>query len=155
WSRRTVRQTSFQSMECQSGVRSGGAPAGISAAVISACLPGSVGRGSLVTEHPRDVSPLSRRGGLARGGLTLDPIDYRSALACSLIPPPLPHQRSLQFAFPEGETTGLLRSSSGSTPGIEVVPVGRWCIIRDGGCVSPQCLTTYRFGPNLSASLAG
>jgi hypothetical protein len=80
---------------------------------------------------------------LSVGGLTLDPIDYRSALACSLIPPPLPHQRSLQFAFPEGETTGLLRSSSGSTPGIEVVPVGRWCVIRDGGCVSPQCLTTY------------
>src|SRR5262249_37673491 len=35
----------------------------ISAADISACLPGSVGRGSLVTEHPREVSPLSRRGG--------------------------------------------------------------------------------------------
>src|SRR5262249_51677457 len=63
WSRRTVRQTFFQSMECQSGVRSGAAPAGISAADISACLPWSVGRGSLVTEHPREVSPLSRRGG--------------------------------------------------------------------------------------------
>ena len=23
------------------------------------------------------------------------------------------------------------------------MPVGRWCVIRDGGCVSPQCLTTY------------
>ena len=67
WSRRTVRQTFFQSMECQSGVRSGAAPAGISAADISAYLPGSVGRGSLVTEHPREVSPLSRQGDVVRG----------------------------------------------------------------------------------------
>src|SRR5438477_8956179 len=64
WSRRTVRQTLLQSMECQSGVWLGAAPAGISAADISACLPKSVGRGSLVTEHPREVSPLSRRGDL-------------------------------------------------------------------------------------------
>src|SRR4051812_48901366 len=54
-------------MECQSGVRSGAAPADISAADISACLPWSVGRGSLVTEHPREVSPLSRRGDVVRG----------------------------------------------------------------------------------------
>ncbi len=60
WSRRTVCQTFFQSMECQSGARSGAAPAGISAANISACLPESVGQGSLVTEHLREVSPLSR-----------------------------------------------------------------------------------------------
>ena len=42
--------------------RPGAAPASISAADISACLPESVGRGSLVTEDPREVSPLSRRG---------------------------------------------------------------------------------------------
>ena len=48
--------------ECRSGVRPGAAPASISAADISACLPQSVGRGSLVTEDPREVSPLSRRG---------------------------------------------------------------------------------------------
>src|SRR3954465_1564223 len=54
-------------MECQSGVRSGAAPASISAADISACLPESVGQGSLVTEHPREVSPLSRRGDVVRG----------------------------------------------------------------------------------------
>src|SRR5437588_12708628 len=102
WSRRTVRQTFFQSMECQSGVRSGAAPAGVSAADISACLPGSVGRGSLVTEDPREVSPLSRRGDVVRGGLTLYPTDYRSALASSLIPSPLPHQPPLQVAFPRG-----------------------------------------------------
>src|SRR4051794_32050864 len=51
-------------MECQSGARLGAAPAGISAADISACLPESVGRGPLVTEDPREVSPLSRRGDL-------------------------------------------------------------------------------------------
>src|SRR5437763_14513802 len=54
-------------MECQSGVRSGAAPAGISAADLSACPPESVGRGSLVTEHPREVSPFSRRGDVVRG----------------------------------------------------------------------------------------
>src|SRR6516164_1255878 len=67
WSRRTVRQAFFHSMECQSGARPGAAPAGIAAADISACLPWSVGRGSLVTEHPREVSPLSRRGDVVRG----------------------------------------------------------------------------------------
>src|SRR5208337_4836804 len=60
WRRRTVREMFFHSMECQSGARSGAAPAGISAADISACLPGSVGQGSLVTEHLREVSSLSR-----------------------------------------------------------------------------------------------
>src|SRR5207248_11264701 len=54
-------------MECQSGVGSGAAPACISAAAISACLPESVGQGSLVTEHPREVSPLSRWGDVVRG----------------------------------------------------------------------------------------
>src|SRR3954452_17312349 len=54
-------------MECQSGIRSGAAPASISAADISACLPESVSQGSLVTEHPREVSPLSRQGDLVRG----------------------------------------------------------------------------------------
>ena len=75
------------------------------------------------------------------GGLTLYPIHYRSALASSLIPPPLPHQRPLQSAFPHGEATGLLLSSPQSLRGT-VVPLGRWCTIRDGGLTSPQYLTT-------------
>src|ERR1700761_8914449 len=54
-------------MECQSGTHLGAAPASIAAADISACLPESVSRGSLVTEHPREVSPLSRRGDVVRG----------------------------------------------------------------------------------------
>ena len=73
---------------------------------------------------------------LSVGGLTLDPIHYRPALTFSLIPPPLPHQRSLQSAFPCGEATGLLRSPSQSLRG-KVVPFGRWCIIRDRGHCSP------------------
>ena len=62
WCRRTVRQTFFPSRECQSGARPGAAPASISAADISACLPEPVDQGSLVTEDLREVSPLSRRG---------------------------------------------------------------------------------------------
>ena len=41
------------------------------------------------------------------GGLTLYPIDYRVAFASSLIPFPLPHERSLQSAFPLGEDNGV------------------------------------------------
>src|SRR5262249_38657126 len=48
--------------ECQSDAWPGAAPASISAADISACLPESVGQGSLVTEDRREVCPLSRRG---------------------------------------------------------------------------------------------
>jgi hypothetical protein len=65
WSRRTVRQTFFPSREYQSGARPRAAPASISAADISACLPESVGRGSLVTEDLREVSLLSRSGDIA------------------------------------------------------------------------------------------
>ena len=67
---------------------------------------------------------------LSVGGLTLYPVDYRSALASSLIPPPLPHQRPLQSAFPRGEATGLLRSSPRSLRG-EVVPLGRPLSVED------------------------
>src|SRR5258705_10681386 len=52
------------------------------------------------------------------GGLTLYPLDYRAAFASSLIPPPLPHQRPLQSAFPRGEATGLLRSPPRSIRGL-------------------------------------
>src|SRR5436305_334087 len=76
------------------------------------------------------------------GGLTPYPIDYRSAFASSLIPSPPPHQRPLRSAFPRGGATGLLRSPVRSFRG-KVVPLGRWCIIRDGGIRSPSSLTTY------------
>src|SRR6516165_5518069 len=111
-------------MECQSGTRLGAAPASISAADMSARLPESVGRGPLVTEHPREVSPLSRRGDVVRGrgGLTLHPACYRPAFASSLIPPPPSHRRPLLSAFPRGGATGSLRSSPRSFQG-EVVPL--------------------------------
>ena len=57
-----MRQTFFQLTEFQSGAWPGAAPAGVAARDRSALPPESVGRGSLVTEHPREVSPLSRRG---------------------------------------------------------------------------------------------
>ncbi len=65
-------------------------------------------------------------------------------MASSLIPPPLPHQRSLQSAFPRGEATGLLRSSPRSLRG-KVVPFGRWRVIRGGGPCSPR---TFWFKPD-------
>jgi hypothetical protein len=82
------------------------------------------------------------------GGLTRYPIDYRPALASSLIPPPLPHQRPLQSAFPRGEATGLLRSSLRSLRG-RVVPFGRWRSIRGGGQCNPRSWPrTFWFKPD-------
>src|SRR6516225_1100513 len=96
WSRRTVCQTFLQSMECQSGLRSGAAPAGISAADISACLPWSVGRGSLVTEHPREVRPLSRRGDVVRG--RIHPLSDPLQAGVRFLPHPFPAASSASFA---------------------------------------------------------
>src|SRR5262249_47352620 len=96
WSRRTVRQTFFQSMECQSGVHSGAAPASISAADISAYLPWSVGRGSLVTEHSREVSPLSRRGDVLGG--RIPPLSGRLPSGIGFLPHPSSAASSAYFA---------------------------------------------------------
>src|SRR5271157_6452728 len=67
WSRRTVRQTFLQSMECQSGVRSGAAPAGISAAISTS--PGLTCPGLLAPDR-RDAG--SRRVGLRVHGRSED-----------------------------------------------------------------------------------
>src|SRR5690242_21827445 len=83
-------------MECQSDVRPGAAPAGIAAADISACLPESVGRGSLVTEHPREVSPLSRRGDVVRG--RTHPLSGRLPAGVRFLPHPFPAVSSAPFA---------------------------------------------------------
>src|SRR5271166_3654697 len=48
-----------------------------------------------------------------------------------------PVGRPLQEAYPRGETVGFLRSPFRSLRG-EVVPLGRWCTIRDGGIRSPR-----------------
>ena len=55
-----MRQTWSQLMACQGVASSGAAPASVAAADISACLPESVGRGSLVMEDSREVSPWAR-----------------------------------------------------------------------------------------------
>jgi hypothetical protein len=95
WSRRTVCQTFLQSMECQSGVWSGAAPASIAAADMSACLPESVGQGSLVTEHPREVSPLSRRGNVVRG--RIHPLSSPLQSGLRFLPHPFPAVSSAFF----------------------------------------------------------
>ena len=69
-------------MECQS-VASGAAPAGVAAADISACLPQSVGQGSLVTEDQREVSPLSGRVMSPGDSTPIRPITDRLSLAPS------------------------------------------------------------------------
>jgi hypothetical protein len=151
-SRQTVNQTFFPSRECQSGARPRAAPASISAADISACLPESVTRGSLVTEDPREVSPLSRRGDVVfrrqvgRQLLLGRPIfvedspfiqsitDRHSLLPSSLLRCLI----SFLCSRPSlaGRQRGLLRSSLRSLRG-KVVPFSRWCAIRDRRVCSP------------------
>src|SRR5262245_43393116 len=89
-------------MECQSGAGLGAAPAGVAAAVMSASPPEVSWPGSLVMPDPREVGSLSREGMSSVGGLTLYPLDYRAALACSLVLCPLPHRLPLRVAFPGG-----------------------------------------------------
>src|SRR5215469_6933973 len=85
-------------MECQRTAGPGAAPASVGACVISAS-PLEVGwPGSLVRKDHREVSPLAREGLLSVGGRTFYPLDYRGALACSLIPIPLPHRPLLREA---------------------------------------------------------
>src|ERR1700733_14219269 len=83
-------------MKCQWGVPSGAAPAGIFAADISACLPESVGRGPLVTEHPREVSPLSRRGDVVRG--RTHPLSDPLQAGLRFLPHPFPAASSASLA---------------------------------------------------------
>src|SRR5271166_2500028 len=101
WSRRTLRQTFFQGMECQPGTTSGTAPASVAAADISALLPESVGQGSLVTKDQREVGRLSPGDDVA-GWLNPYPAHYRPAFACSLLPYPPSHRLLLRVAFPTG-----------------------------------------------------
>jgi hypothetical protein len=69
--------------------------------------------------------------------LTISHSSIEGEIDSSLIPSPLSHWFPLREAYPHGETTGFLRSPSRSTRG-EVVPLGRWCTIRDGGIRSPR-----------------
>src|SRR5262245_18871450 len=142
-------------MECQPGTRSGTAPAGVAAADISALLPWSVGRGSLVTGDPREVSRLSPPGDVA-GRLNPYPTCYRSAFACSLIPYPPPRGPTLRQAFRgrcrPREATGLPRSAA--------VPVWVRSRLSAGGATSaPEEFGAsgpghVPFGPSVTASCA-
>src|SRR3954464_9221175 len=102
-------------MECQSVAGPGAAPAGVAAADMSACLPESVGRGSLVTEDHREVGPLSR-GVMSRRPLNPCPARYRPAVASSRLLYPLPRQVALRLPSPvpgwgARGATGLPRSA--------------------------------------------
>src|SRR6185312_13826560 len=104
-------------MECPSGVRSGAAPASISAADLSACLPLSVGRGSLVTEDPREVSPLSRRGDVVRG--RTHPLSDPLQVGLGFLPHPFLAASSAPFAgrLPSRGGDGVTSFISSITPG--------------------------------------
>src|ERR1700730_278327 len=73
-------------MACQEVTPSGAAPASVAAADMSACLPESVGQGSLVTEDLREVGALSG-GVMVPGGTPLS--DPLPAGIC-LFPHPVP-----------------------------------------------------------------
>src|SRR5262249_14432941 len=148
--------TFFQGMECQSGFPRGAAPAGWVAADISALPPESVGRGSLVMEDPREVSPLSRRVMLPLGA---QPVSPRLPLGLRLLSHPVPAALSgrLAMSLPGGllsERNGLTTfrrcNRNGEVGGVSP-PVARHLRARSS---EPGNLATYRFGPSLSASLA-
>src|SRR4051794_3509950 len=136
-------------MACQSGA----APASISAADISACLPLSVGQGSLVTEHAREVSPLSRRGNVVRG--RIHPRSHPLQNGFRFLPHPFPAASSASFAvsLPSWGGNGVNSFIFWITRGL-----GRACrpVVhhprREIGEL--PYLTTYRFGSSLTASLA-
>src|SRR6516164_10358970 len=82
-------------MECQPGTTSGAAPAGVAAADISACLPESVGQGSLVMKDQREVCRLSPWSDVAaRAQLLSAPLQD----GLRLLPPPLPAAPSARLA---------------------------------------------------------
>src|SRR6516164_713096 len=151
WSRRTLRQTFLQGMECQPGTRSGAAPASVAAADISALLPESVGQGSLVTEDQREVCRLSP-GVMSPGGSTpIRSITGRPSLApssCTRRPIGFSCE-SLSLRGDDGLTTfrrgyagGLGRAS----------PPGVRRLRRRSS--EPPDLTPYLFGPSDAASCA-
>src|SRR5215510_5349665 len=155
WSRRTLRQTFLQLMECQPGARSGAAPASVAAADMSALLPESVGQGSLVTEDQREVGRLSPRGDVARG-LNPYPAHSKPAFACSLLLYPPPPGLALRFAFPAGrpagETTGLPRSAGVTVwGGSRLSAGGASAAPGEFGAPGPDHVP---FGPSDSASCA-
>src|SRR5580658_455640 len=85
---------------------------------MSACLPLSVGQGSLVTEHPRDVSPLSRQGDLVRG--RTHPRSGRLPIGIGLFPHPSAAASSAFFAvrLPSRGDNGVTSFTFSINPGV-------------------------------------
>src|SRR5271157_1089449 len=116
-----------------------------------ACLPVSVGQGSLVTEDQREVCPLSGRV-ISPGGSTL----IRSITDRHSLSPSSFTRRPIGFSYESlslaGKTTGLPRFAD----------VPRWegrsspPVVRHlrRGTDEPPSLTTCRFGPSVIASSA-
>ena len=131
--------------------RPGAAPASISAADISACLPLSVGRGSLVTEDPREVSPLSRRGDVVRG--RTHPLSDPLQVGLRFLPHPSSAAPSaiLAESLPLRGGNGVTSFTSSINPGV------RSCFSAGG---APSATGEYRapgpdhvpFGSSLTAS---
>src|SRR5436190_10516443 len=92
-------------MECQSGAPRGAAPDRVASADISACLPESVGRGSLVTEDQREVCPLSGRV-MSPGGSTL----IRSITDRLSLPPSSFTRRPVSFPYESLSLAGRRRA---------------------------------------------
>src|SRR3954454_1862369 len=138
-------------MECQSVATSGAAPAGISAADLSACLPWSVGRGSLVTEDQREVCPLSGRVISPDGSTLIWSVTDQPSLSPSSFT-----RRLIGFSCESLSLAGRRR----------VYHVSPICRGGEGRSYSPVVrhlrreidepsnLTTCRFGPSVSASFA-
>src|SRR5271165_381028 len=137
-------------MECQSGARLGAAPAGISAADISACLPESVGQGSLVTEDQREVCPFSGRVMSPGGSTLIRSIPDRHSLSPSSFT-----RRPLGFSYESLSLVGRRRAYHvpPMCPSGKVAALRRWCVICVGGFASPKP-DHVPFGPSVIASSA-
>src|SRR5208337_5244054 len=108
---------------------------------MSACLPESVGQGSLVTEHLGEVSPLSREVISPGGSTPIRPITGRH----SLLPPSLtrrPIGNLLAEGLPREEDDGLNTFHGCTTDGLGSAspPMARQ---RRQGNGEPLHLATY------------
>jgi len=122
---------------------------------ISAVLPNAGWRSSPVRPHPREVCPLARGMMLPTGSIPSRPITGRPSLAPSSFTR-CPVRAS--YAFPSGgvrhrRATGLPRSAGATCGGLgrASTPVVQRLRVPSS---ERHILTTYLFGPSLSASLA-
>src|ERR1700680_4302795 len=101
-------------MACQPEAPSGAAPANLASDDISACLPESVGRGSLVTKDQREVCTLA--GGVMLWSRATQPLSALLQDGFRLLPPPLPALPSASLAsrFPERQRT-VIQGEDGLT----------------------------------------